>query len=86
MAPIAPLVSPGRAGVAKPVPTGTLLVKDISYLATVNEQLGELRDAFILVKGNLIEAVGLTKDLTPEQEESADKVVSLKGCVVVPGG
>lgn len=73
-----------RGGVQKPPPSGTLLLKDISHLATQNDELGEIVDAAIFVRQNIIEWVGPTSEL-PADKQTADKVVSLKGCVVIPG-
>ena len=71
-------------GVAQPPPTGTLLLRDISNLATQNDALGEIKDAAVFVRANVIEWVGLTADL-PEDKQTADQVISLKGCVAIPG-
>jgi 8-oxoguanine deaminase len=65
-------------------PTGTLLLKNISYLYTGNDELGEMKDAAIAIKGNVIEWVGPTSAIPPEHA-TADKTVDLKGCVVLPG-
>jgi cytosine/adenosine deaminase-related metal-dependent hydrolase len=72
-----------RAGLPRAVPSGTLLVRHVAYLAT-QSSLGELEDAAVFVRGNRIEWVGLEKEL-PESFSSADKVVDLGGCVMVPG-
>lgn len=79
-----PPVDGPRAGVAKPPPTGTLLLKDISHLATMNDFLGEMADAAIYVSGNVIEWVGKVAEL-PAEYATADEVISMKGCVVMPG-
>ncbi len=65
-------------------PSGTLLLTNISHLATMNDELGELTDAAIAIKGNIIEWVGPTSAI-PKEFATADKTVDLKGCVVVPG-
>ena len=73
-----------RAGHPRKIPTGTLLVKDISNLATLDEKIGELKDAAIYVEGNTIAWVGQTADL-PEKFKSADEVISLADRTVAPG-
>jgi hypothetical protein len=71
-------------GVAQPPPTGTLLLRDISTLATQNDDLGEIKDAAVFVRANVIEWVGPQADL-PADKQTADQVISLKGCVAIPG-
>jgi 8-oxoguanine deaminase len=73
-----------RAGIARPVPTSTLLVKNIQRLATLNAALGEIDDGAIYVKGNVIKWVGKTAEL-PNDLVTADIVVSLDRHVVIPG-
>ena len=58
--------------------------QDIDTLATFNKNLEEIQDAAIFVKGNVIEWVGKTADL-PKQYSSADKTLSMKNRVVIPG-
>ncbi|GLC40556.1 hypothetical protein PLESTF_001011900 [Pleodorina starrii] len=74
-----------RAGVPRPPPTGTLLIRDISHLATQNDELGEISDAAIFIRGNVIEWVGKMADLPPELSTSADRVIDGKGHVFLPG-
>jgi 8-oxoguanine deaminase len=73
-----------RGGTARVVPQGTILFKDISHLATLNDAMGELKDAAIFVKGNVIAWVGASGSI-PEEYQTADKVVSMKNKVVIPG-
>ena len=61
---------------------GTLLVKNIHTLVTMNAAREELRDAAIFVRDNVIEQVGLTASLPL----TADEVLDLAGRhVVLPG-
>ena len=62
----------------------SLCSQDIDTLATFNKNLEEIKDAAIFVKGNVIEWVGKTADL-PKQYSSADKTLSMKNRVVIPG-
>lgn len=53
-------------------------------MATFNSGLGELKDAAVFVKGNVIEWVGKTADL-PADKQKADSVISLPNHVLLPG-
>ena len=59
-------------------------MQDIATLATFNKDLGELTDAAVYVKGNVIEWVGKTADL-PDKFKSANTTLSLSEHVVIPG-
>lgn len=61
-----------------------IVAQDIFTLGTFNENLGEIDDAAIFVKGNVIQWVGKTANL-PQQYSSADHILSLKDRVVIPG-
>src|SRR5258708_7917739 len=61
---------------------GTLLVKNIHTLVTMNEHREEIRDAAVFVRDHIIERVGKAVDLP----QIADEVLDLKGRhVVTPG-
>jgi 8-oxoguanine deaminase len=61
---------------------GTLLVKNIHTLVTMNEARDELRDAAIFVRDYVIEQVGITAALPT----TADEVLDLRGRhIVLPG-
>jgi cytosine/adenosine deaminase-related metal-dependent hydrolase len=64
---------------AAPVPT--LLIRDAELVATFDDDMRELPGASVLVRGNLIEAVGPAADLPRE----ADRVIDARGHLVVPG-
>lgn len=72
-----------RAGVPRPVPTETVVYSDIFALETLSEELGEIRDAAIVVEGNVIAWVGETSAV-PEKYASARRV-SMENQVVIPG-
>ena len=59
-------------------------LQDIGTLATFSSSLGELKDAAIYVKGNVIEWVGKTSDL-PADKKTADSIISLPNHVLLPG-
>lgn len=60
----------------------TLLVKNIHTLATMDATRREIRDAALLVRDNVIEAVGATSELP----DTADEVLDLEGkYIVLPG-
>lgn len=60
----------------------TLLVKNIGHLATFDDAGRELADGAILVRDNVIEAVGTTNELGAH---AADRVLDLSHHVVMPG-
>jgi len=68
----------------RPVPEGTLLVKDIQMLLTLNSSGDEVCEGAIYVKGNVISWVGKTSEI-PAEFSKADTVVSLPDRVVMPG-
>ena len=74
----------GRAGTVRPVPTGTILLKNIQLLSTHSADLGEISDAAVYVEGNVIKWVGPTADL-PASSQTADLVLDMKHRVVMPG-
>ena len=59
-------------------------MQDISVLETLNEGIGQIRDAAVFVKGGVIVWVGTTKNV-PKELLSADTVISLEDHVVIPG-
>ncbi len=73
-----------RAGTARPIPTGTLLLTKIKSLATFNDFLGEINGAAIYIEGNVIKWVGRMEDL-PATMATADRVLDMSAHVVLPG-
>ena len=73
-----------RAGNARPVPTRSLLVRDIKVLATLDPDLGDIHDGAIYVQGNVIRWVG-SSAMLPEELSCADEIVSLPDRVLIPG-
>jgi cytosine/adenosine deaminase-related metal-dependent hydrolase len=60
----------------------TTLLRNIDHLATFDDDRRELRDGALLIRENVIEAVGTTSELAQRQ---ADRVIDLRGHVVMPG-
>jgi cytosine/adenosine deaminase-related metal-dependent hydrolase len=60
----------------------TLLLKNIADLATFDDAGTELKDAGILVRGNVVERVGPMRELAGV---AADRVIDLSGHTVMPG-
>jgi 8-oxoguanine deaminase len=56
----------------------TLLLKNADVVATMDDARRELRNANILIEGNVIKSIGAAS-------ESADEVIDLAGHVVLPG-
>ncbi|KAA6421623.1 MAG: hydroxydechloroatrazine ethylaminohydrolase [Trebouxia sp. A1-2] len=73
-----------RAGQARPVPTRSLLVRDIQILATLDPELGDIRNAAIYVEGNVIKWVGASCDI-PKTHATAEETISLPDRVLIPG-
>ncbi len=59
----------------------TLLLKDADVLVTMDAERREIAGGGVFIRDGVIEAVGPT----PELPQTADEVVSLAGCVVLPG-
>lgn len=59
----------------------SILLEHIDTLATFDEQRRRLRNAWILVRDNLIEAIG-TEGSQPRE---VDQIIDLSGYVVIPG-
>ncbi len=59
----------------------TLLLKNATVVATMDDDQREIANGAILITDNLITAVGTTDDLP----DDADQVIDMKGHVVMPG-
>ncbi len=59
----------------------TLLVKNVTLLVTMDEARREISNGGLFVRDGFIEQVGLTTGLP----ETADTVLDLRGCLVLPG-
>ncbi|MFW6120691.1 MAG: 8-oxoguanine deaminase [Petrotogales bacterium] len=57
-----------------------LLLKNIDYLATMDERGTELRNAYIIINNNVITKIG-----EGDPPSTVDDVIDLKGYVVLPG-
>ena len=63
------------------LPIRTLLLRHATLVATFDDAGREIADGAVLVRGNAIEAVGPTSELTGQ----ADEVVDARGLVLLPG-
>ncbi len=59
----------------------TLLIRNANAIATFDDVGREMRNASILIRDNVIDAIGLTADLPKE----ADEIINAQNCVVIPG-
>jgi len=59
----------------------TLLVRNADLLVTMDRNRREIPDGALLVRDNVIEAVGSSEELT----EEADRVIDAKGMLIMPG-
>ena len=66
-----------KAGAARLVPTSSLLVRDIQLLATLDTELGDIRDAAIYIEGKVIKWVGAAAQLT-QLHQDAEETISLE--------
>ena len=72
-----------RAGSPRPVPSRSLLVRDIQILATLDAGLGDIREAAIYVEDNVIKWVGASADIP--KDTTADDTISFPNRVLIPG-
>jgi len=59
----------------------TLLVRNASCVASMDDARREWKDASVFIRGNVVEAIGPAADLP----QSADEVIDARGHLVVPG-
>jgi 8-oxoguanine deaminase len=59
----------------------TLLLRNATVVVTMDENRREIADGAVLIKDNVVQAVGRSADLPSE----ADRVISVKGKLVLPG-
>ncbi len=59
----------------------TLLLKDADVLVTMDAERREVPGGGVFIRDGVIEAVGPTRELP----QTADEIVSLAGCVALPG-
>ncbi|GIK42595.1 MAG: 8-oxoguanine deaminase [Chloroflexota bacterium] len=64
-----------------PEPIPSLLVKNIDWLVTMDDQRRVIQNGWLLVQNNMIAAIGDAGEVTPE----ADKVLDAVGHIVLPG-
>lgn len=59
----------------------SLLLRNATLLVTMDEERREIQDGAVLIRDNVIEAVGLSSDI-PSQ---ADRIIDLEGKMALPG-
>jgi 8-oxoguanine deaminase len=59
----------------------SLLLRNATVLVTMDDRRREIQDGAVLIKGNVIEAVGPTSDV-PAQ---ADRIIDARGKILLPG-
>jgi 8-oxoguanine deaminase len=65
--------------------TTTLLIENATCIATMDDAGRELRDASLLIRGNLIEAIGSSQELLQSAGGKVDEVIDARGHLVMPG-
>jgi 8-oxoguanine deaminase len=73
------MASPRGKGVSKGM--SSFLLRNATLLVTMDEERREIEDGAVLIRDNVIEAVGRSSDI-PSQ---ADRIVDLEGKMVLPG-
>jgi 8-oxoguanine deaminase len=63
----------------------TLLIQNATCIATMDDAGRELRDASLLIRGNLIEAIGSAQELLQSAGGTVDEVIDARGHLVMPG-
>lgn len=63
----------------------TLLIHNATCIATMDDAGAELRDASVLIRGNLIEAIGSANELLQIAGGNVDEVIDARGHLVIPG-
>ena len=59
----------------------TLLVRNADLLVTMDRNRREIADGALLIRDNVIEAVGSSEELATE----ADRVIDAEGMLIMPG-
>lgn len=59
----------------------TLLLKNATLVVTMDEERREIEDGGVLIRDNVIEAVGPSRDMPRE----ADRIISAEGKILLPG-
>ncbi len=63
----------------------TLLIQNATCIATMDDSGSELRDASLLIRGNLIERIGSAQELLRSVDGAVDEVIDARGHLVMPG-
>lgn len=78
---MAPFSNEDRLAKVIPATGKTLLLKNADMLVTMDKQKREIKKGGVFIKGNTIIAVGTENELP----QTADRVIDLKGHIVIPG-
>ncbi|MEH6567199.1 MAG: 8-oxoguanine deaminase [Halopseudomonas sp.] len=62
----------------------TLLLKNALVIGTMDDELREIANGSVFIRGNKVEAVGPASEL-PSEADAADKVIDMTGHVLIPG-
>jgi 8-oxoguanine deaminase len=63
----------------------TLLIQNATCIALMDDAQTELKDASLLIRGHLIEAVGSAQELLQSAGGRVDEVIDARGHIVMPG-
>ena len=71
--------------IANMIAKNTRLIQNATCIATMDDAGSELRDASLLIRGNVIEATGSAQDLLQMAGGKVDEVIDARGHLVIPG-
>jgi 8-oxoguanine deaminase len=63
----------------------TLLIQNATCIALMDDAQTELKDASLLIRGNVIEAIGSAQELLQRAGGRVDEVIDARGHIVMPG-
>jgi 8-oxoguanine deaminase len=63
----------------------TLLIQNATCIALMDDMQTELKEASLLIRGHLIEAVGSARELLQSAGGRVDEVIDARGHIVIPG-
>jgi 8-oxoguanine deaminase len=66
-------------------PLPTLLIRDARCIVLMDDAQTELKDASLLIRGNLIEKIGSAQDFLQSAGGHVDEVIDARGHIVMPG-
>ncbi len=66
-------------------PNPTLLIQNATCIALMDDAQTELNDTSLLIRGNVIEAIGSAQELLHSAGGRVDEIIDARGHIVIPG-